>query len=206
MLNGRTPGVTLQEGRMAGRDDMFALAPVPWGQALRRGAMLALGAIALTACTTTPRTVSVVDRTTPARSTTATTGSSASTPGTTPDGRPVSDAETYVVKRGDTLYQIALDHGQDWRDIAQWSALEDANQLRVGQVLRVRRPGSAPPGGRAERHRRGPDRADRRSGANCTASAGHAGAGHAARGRGRAHAAHGACAAGHRRQAFRCAW
>ncbi|NYE22570.1 lipoprotein NlpD [Pigmentiphaga litoralis] len=145
MLNGRTPGVTLQEGRMAGRDDMFALAPVPWGQALRRGAMLALGAIALTACTTTPRTVSVVDRTTPARSTTATTGSSASTPGTTPDGRPVSDAETYVVKRGDTLYQIALDHGQDWRDIAQWSALEDANQLRVGQVLRVRRPGSAPP-------------------------------------------------------------
>jgi lipoprotein NlpD len=145
MLNGRTPGVTMQKGRMAGRDDTFSLAPVPWGQALRRGAMVALGALALTACTTTPRTVSVVDRTTPARSTTATTGTAASTSGTSADGRPVSDAETYVVKRGDTLYQIALDHGQDWRDIAQWSALEDANQLRVGQVLRVRRPGSAPP-------------------------------------------------------------
>ena len=27
--------------------------------------------------------------------------------------------DTYVVKRGDTLYGIALDHGQDYRDIAR---------------------------------------------------------------------------------------
>lgn len=53
--------------------------------------------------------------------------------------------DTYVVKRGDTLIRIALDHGQDWRDIAQWNNLEDPNQIRPGQVLRVTRPGSTTP-------------------------------------------------------------
>jgi len=51
--------------------------------------------------------------------------------------------ETYTVKRGDTLYGIALDHGQDYRDIARWNNLTDPNLIEVGQVLRVRDPASA---------------------------------------------------------------
>lgn len=50
---------------------------------------------------------------------------------------------TYTVKRGDTLYGIALDHGQDYRDIARWNNLADPNVIEVGQVLRVRDPASA---------------------------------------------------------------
>jgi lipoprotein NlpD len=44
----------------------------------------------------------------------------------------------YVVKRGDTLYSIALDHGADYREVAQWNSLDDATKISVGQLLRVK--------------------------------------------------------------------
>jgi len=43
----------------------------------------------------------------------------------------------YVVRAGDTLIRIALDAGQNWRDIARWNNLENPNVIEVGQVLRV---------------------------------------------------------------------
>jgi lipoprotein NlpD len=43
----------------------------------------------------------------------------------------------YVVKKGDTLYSIALDHGQDYKDIAAWNNLSNPNLIRIGQTLRV---------------------------------------------------------------------
>lgn len=46
----------------------------------------------------------------------------------------------YTVKRGDTLYSIALDNGQDYRDIAAWNNLENPNLIKVDQLLRVERP------------------------------------------------------------------
>ena len=49
--------------------------------------------------------------------------------------------QTYTVKRGDTLYQIALDHGLDYRELAAWNSIENVNVIRVGQVLRLRAPG-----------------------------------------------------------------
>jgi len=54
--------------------------------------------------------------------------------------------ETYLVKRGDTLYTIALDHGLDYKDLASWNQLEDPNLIKVGQQLRLR----APPGWKPE--------------------------------------------------------
>ncbi len=49
---------------------------------------------------------------------------------------------TYAIKRGDTLYQIALDHGLDYRELAAWNNIENVNVIRVGQVLVL-----GPPGG-----------------------------------------------------------
>jgi lipoprotein NlpD len=46
----------------------------------------------------------------------------------------------YMVKRGDTLYSIALEHGADYREMAQWNSLDDPTKLRVGQLLRVKAP------------------------------------------------------------------
>src|SRR5258708_12745554 len=47
---------------------------------------------------------------------------------------------SYMVKRGDTLYSIALDHGADYREVAQWNGLDDPTKISVGQALRVRPP------------------------------------------------------------------
>lgn len=51
----------------------------------------------------------------------------------------------YTVRPGDTLIRIALESGQNWRDIQRWNNIDNANVIEVGQVLRV-----APPAGSAE--------------------------------------------------------
>src|SRR6266550_3566516 len=55
--------------------------------------------------------------------------------------------QTYTVKRGDTMHQIALDNGLDYRELAAWNNLENPNVIRVGQVLRLSAPNEsgAPP-------------------------------------------------------------
>lgn len=64
----------------------------------------------------------------------------------TPPAKPASVAKpapadgTYVVKRGDTLYSIALEHGVEYREVAQWNRLGDPTKISVGQVLRVKPP------------------------------------------------------------------
>lgn len=51
--------------------------------------------------------------------------------------------EFYVVRKGDTLYSIALDHGQDYRDLAQWNGLADPAYIQADQRLRLFPPGAA---------------------------------------------------------------
>lgn len=45
--------------------------------------------------------------------------------------------EFHIVKKGDTLYSIALDYGQDYRELAAWNNLEDPALIRLGQRLRL---------------------------------------------------------------------
>jgi lipoprotein NlpD len=52
----------------------------------------------------------------------------------------VARPDLYVVKRGDTLYSIALEHGADFRELARWNRLEDPARIRIGQELRVTAP------------------------------------------------------------------
>lgn len=47
----------------------------------------------------------------------------------------------YTVKKGDTLYSIALDNGQNYRDVAAWNNIDNPNLIRVGQSLRIAPPG-----------------------------------------------------------------
>jgi len=44
------------------------------------------------------------------------------------------------VKRGDTLYSIALEYGVDYRELARWNRIDVASKLAVGQSLRVTSP------------------------------------------------------------------
>ncbi|PFH12581.1 lipoprotein NlpD [Collimonas sp. PA-H2] len=93
--------------------------------------------IATLAACTTPRTPApVVERRT---------GGSVATTGTaaTDAPRAVEGRGSYTVKQGDTLYRIALEFGQSYRDIVAWNKLENANDIKVGQVLRVQPDGSS---------------------------------------------------------------
>ncbi len=46
----------------------------------------------------------------------------------------------YTVKKGDTLLRIALEHGQNYRDLVAWNNLANPNDIKVDQVLRVAPP------------------------------------------------------------------
>jgi len=112
--------------------------------------VLMLGLVA--GCASQRRGVPVEDRRPPSRAATAQVPVQAQAPAptATPEG-------FYTVKRGDTLYSIALEHGHDYREVAQWNSLDDPTKLSVGQVLRVKPPaqptvvvGSGRPGSRIE--------------------------------------------------------
>ncbi len=62
--------------------------------------------------------------------------------GPTPAAAPAKPSEYHTVKKGDTLYSIALEHGQFYRDVAAWNNIDNPNVIRVGQQLRI-----APPEG-----------------------------------------------------------
>ena len=47
------------------------------------------------------------------------------------------DGAFYTVRKGDTLYGIALAFGQNWRDIASWNNLSDPDKIKIGEKLRV---------------------------------------------------------------------
>lgn len=88
-------------------------------------------------CSTTHHTAPVIDRTTGVRP------AEVPVPQTGP--RRADNRGYYVVRKGDTLHQIALDFGQNYRDIVTWNNLANANDIKVGQPLRV-----LPPEGTAQ--------------------------------------------------------
>lgn len=95
-----------------------------------------LALLVLSACQTTPHQAPVVDRP------------------ITPAVKPATPSETaqiarderglYTVKKGDTLLRIALEFGQNYRDLVTWNNLANPNDIKVDQVLRVLPPDSAP--------------------------------------------------------------
>lgn len=50
--------------------------------------------------------------------------------------------EFHIVKKGDTLYSIALDYGQDYRELAAWNNLADPGLIKIDQRLRLFPPDS----------------------------------------------------------------
>jgi lipoprotein NlpD len=109
-------------------------------------APVALSLLLLLASCATRAPAPVVERS-PVRPSSVTAPAAAPAP---PAGaaQPESDwrPKTYVVKRGDTLHTIALDHGLDYREMAAWNNIENPNLIRVGQVLRLTAPGDSGPG------------------------------------------------------------
>ncbi len=59
-----------------------------------------------------------------------------------PAARPPADVrpDLYTVRRGDTMFSIALDHGLDYKELAAWNNLVNPNLIRPGQQLRIKPP------------------------------------------------------------------
>jgi lipoprotein NlpD len=101
-----------------------------------RLALLILSLGILSACTTETRVAPVIDRPAPTASSFRPRPQPApAVEETKPDAR-----GTYTVRRGDTLLRIALDHGQNYRDLVAWNNLADPDDIKVGQVLKVAQP------------------------------------------------------------------
>lgn len=118
----------------------------PFSRQTLRWLMPTLAALLLAACAppTVRRAPPVEDRSTRSPAAATDVAGAASAPGadaTKP--LPLPGAENagkpgyYTVKPGDTLIRIGLETGQNWRDIARWNNLGNANVIEVGQVLRV---------------------------------------------------------------------
>jgi lipoprotein NlpD len=119
----------------------------PMSNRLRLAAVPLIAALLLTACATRPP--APVSERTPLSSSAA--PAPPPMPPATAREREAPPPPTYTVKRGDTLAQIALDNGLDYRELAAWNNLENPNVIRVGQVLVLAAPGtSAAPSGTAQ--------------------------------------------------------
>jgi lipoprotein NlpD len=57
----------------------------------------------------------------------------------------VSRVPVHVVRRGETLYQIAWQHGLDQRDLERWNGIRNPDVLHVGQRLVLAPPRTAAP-------------------------------------------------------------
>ena len=106
-----------------------------WRGAMLTGLLLALLVSAGCSTRSVRRAAPVEDRmTSPASSTQA--AATNALPGAENAGKP----GYFTVRPGDTLYRIAIEHGQTARDVQAWNNLANPNMIEVGQVLRVSPP------------------------------------------------------------------
>ncbi|MCG2583127.1 peptidoglycan DD-metalloendopeptidase family protein [Massilia sp. TS11] len=108
----------------------------------RQLALLTLSAGLLSACSTPMRNAPVIDRVTPPPAAAKPLAPSSS-PAPAQEAPKPDAPGMYTVKKGDTLLRIALDHGQNYKDLAAWNNLANPDDIKVDQVLRV----SPPEGG-----------------------------------------------------------
>jgi lipoprotein NlpD len=112
----------------------------PWQRLLSRLRLVLVAVVLVFAGCATHRPVPVEDRAV-SRNEPPRAGSPARVPPVTATTDALPGA-TYTVKRGDTLHQIALDSGLDYRELAAWNNIDNANRIFPGQVLRLTAPGA----------------------------------------------------------------
>jgi lipoprotein NlpD len=107
-----------------------------------------LGALLLAACTSTPMTPApVVERSINKPSPVVAARPAVTAPVVAAAAQPkaaiVMDGKSYTVKKGDTLFGIALENGLSYRDLAEWNGITNPSYIQVDQVLRLTAPSTA---------------------------------------------------------------
>ena len=112
--------------------------------------LVAMVIVVLAGCSSPVRKAPVEDRSTASKAPPVVVSTPPPAPAVEAAPKPLPGAENagksgyYTVKPGDTLLRIALDNGQNWRDLARWNNLDNPNVVEVGQVLRVAPPAADP--------------------------------------------------------------
>ena len=83
-------------------------------------------ALLVSGCASTKATAPVIERASQAKKATAKSKVAS-------DWRP----QAYTVQKGDTLYGIALEHGFDYKEVAEWNGIEPPYTIRIGQQLKL---------------------------------------------------------------------
>jgi lipoprotein NlpD len=102
--------------------------------------------VVLVGCASPTHRAPIEERSTARPSSTAPTTAAAPAPAAAEAPKPLPGAENagkpgyYTVKPGDTVLRVALDNGQNWRDIVRWNNMDNPNVIEVGQVIRVAPP------------------------------------------------------------------
>lgn len=122
-----------------------------------------IAAQSATAVQSSPPIAPAVSAVEPAKSQPSMAGSDSKAAPAMEQARPASDEPTtkpyregdwrpeyHVVKKGDTLYSIALDYGQDYRELAAWNNLDDPGMIKIDQRLRLFPQGSTPEAGNVQ--------------------------------------------------------
>lgn len=121
---------------------MVSTSPLVLTGSWQRLALSVVVVAVLSACTSKPTSrAPVVDRTPQSR--TPAPAPAVSTPGAGSEnaGKP----GYHTVKSGETLTRIAIQYGQDRRNIQAWNQLSNPDLIEVGQVLRVAPPQAVAP-------------------------------------------------------------
>ena len=108
------------------------------------GVLVGALVVTLGGCASKKSRVPVEDRVAVAPAASASAAAPADEAVALPGAENAGKAGYYSVKPGDTLIRIALDNGQNWRDLVRWNKLDNPNVIEVGQVLRVIPPGADP--------------------------------------------------------------
>lgn len=87
---------------------------------------------ALAAGCAAPRRAPVIERTPQAKPAVPVKPAPAAKPAVSPDARP----PFHTVKKGETLYSIALEYGLDYKELAEWNNIDPA-KVQAGQQLRL---------------------------------------------------------------------
>jgi len=107
----------------------------------RYALLSAIAAAVAAGCSSVKTGAPVVERTPGARAAAAKPATAAKPAPRPTDARP----EFHTVRKGDTLYSIALDYGLDYRELAQWNEVTATSVISIGQQLRLSPPAVAAP-------------------------------------------------------------
>ncbi|SIO31294.1 peptidoglycan DD-metalloendopeptidase family protein [Nitrosomonas cryotolerans] len=58
-------------------------------------------------------------------------------------GTDATKAQFYTVRKGDTFYSIALNHGIDYKELAEWNGIADPSTIRPGQQINLSVPATS---------------------------------------------------------------